>query len=334
MLGALAFLAALLVLPWFSAEGEDRTLSDLRSAFEVPATDPNDLPGAGDPTASTLPEGIPSPDDVADAVEEEARDTATTAMAGAIDDGKARYLELYADVLWLPIAAVVAVAAVVSTVLAPRSMALSLLLGVRRIAGAAVVMAGLAHAAALWVVFTGDGAPSPLFGVWLGIAGLVGRARGLRHRSAPLTPGRPTHPLRRHVHLSGPDRRGRQHGRRPGRSPPSSSARSWPPPARPAPDRHTRRDRPGPRPFRARRGRRPSRRARWGAMSTSDQTATAPAAGRPRTDRAWRWAVGLGGAVLAAVAAIEVVTDDGDGPVTSLLVVGAVLATLPLWSTG
>ena len=173
-LGALAFLAALLVLPWFSADGEDRTLSDLRSAFEVPATDPDDLPGAGDPTASTLPEGIPSPDDVADAVEEEARDTATTAMAGAIDDGKARYLELYADVLWLPIAAVVAVAAVVSTVLAPRSMALSLLLGVRRIAGAAVVMAGLAHAAALWVVFTGDGAPNPLFGVWLGIAGLVG----------------------------------------------------------------------------------------------------------------------------------------------------------------
>ena len=177
-LGALAFLAALLVLPWFDAEGQDRTLSDLRSAFEVPATDPNDLPGAGDPTASTLPEGIPSPDDVADAVEEEARDTAATAMAGAIDDGKARYLELYAEVLWLPIAAVVAVAAVVSTVLAPRSMALSLLLGVRRLAGAAVVMAGLAHAAALWVVFTGDGAPSPLFGVWLGIAGLAGVLAG------------------------------------------------------------------------------------------------------------------------------------------------------------
>lgn len=172
-LGALAFLAALLVLPWFSAGGEDRTLSDLRSAFEVPATDPNDLPGAGDPTASTLPEGIPTPDDVADAVEEEARDTATTAMAGAIDDGKARYLELYAEVLWLPIAAVVAVAAVVSTVLAPRSMALSLLLGVRRIAGAAVVMAGLAHAAALWVVFTGDGAPPPAVGVWIGVGGLA-----------------------------------------------------------------------------------------------------------------------------------------------------------------
>lgn len=66
-------------------------------------------------------------------------------------------------------------------------------------------------------------------------------------------------------------------------------------------------------------------------MSTSDQTATAPAAGRPRTDRAWRWVIGVGGAVLAGAAAIDVVTDDGDGPVTWLLVVGAVLATLPLW---
>ena len=99
-------------------------------------------------------------------------------MAGAIDDGKARYLELYADVLWLPIAAVVAIAALVSTVLAPRSMALSLLLGVRRIAGATVVLAALAHAAALWVVFTGDGAPSPASGVWLGVAGLVGVLAG------------------------------------------------------------------------------------------------------------------------------------------------------------
>ena len=144
-------------------------------------------------TASTLPEGIPSPDDVADAVEEEARDTATTAMAGAIDDGKARYLELYADVLWLPIAAVVAIAACsVSTVLAPRSMALSLLLGVRRIAG----------------VDRGPGRACPRGGAVGGVhrrrrpepvhracgwafAGLVGRARRLRHRPAPLTPRRP-----------------------------------------------------------------------------------------------------------------------------------------------
>jgi hypothetical protein len=150
------------------------TLADLRSAFSVPATDPSDLPGAGDPTASTLPEGLPTPDDVADAVEQQARDSATSAAAGAIDGGKARYLELYTDTLWIGIAVTVGIAAVVSTVLAPKSMALSLLLGVRRIAGAAVVMAGLAHAAALWVVFTGDGAPSPTFGVWVGVAGLVG----------------------------------------------------------------------------------------------------------------------------------------------------------------
>ena len=177
-LGVLDFLAALVVLPWFTAGGDDVTLSDLRSAFEVPATDPADLPGAGDPAATTLPEGIPSPDDVAGAVEQEARDAATSAAASAIDDGKSRYLELYADTLWLIVAATVSVATLLSTVLAPRSMALSLLLGVRRFAGAAIVLAALAHAAALWVVFTGDGAPSPAMGVWLGVAGLAGVLAG------------------------------------------------------------------------------------------------------------------------------------------------------------
>jgi hypothetical protein len=70
-------------------------------------------------------------------------------------------------------AAAVSLAAVLSTLLAPRSAALSLLLGVRRLAGVVVVLAGLAHGAALWIVFTGDGAPSPAIGVWLGLGGLV-----------------------------------------------------------------------------------------------------------------------------------------------------------------
>jgi hypothetical protein len=36
-----------------------------------------------------------------------------------------------------------------------------------------VILAGLAHGAALWVVFTGKGAPDPAFGVWLGVGGLA-----------------------------------------------------------------------------------------------------------------------------------------------------------------
>jgi hypothetical protein len=35
------------------------------------------------------------------------------------------------------------------------------------------VLAGLAHGAALWIVFTGDGAPTPERGVWLGVGGLA-----------------------------------------------------------------------------------------------------------------------------------------------------------------
>jgi len=177
--GAIAFLAALLVLPWFSAGGEDVTLADIRSAFSVPATDPADLPGAGGETPSTLPSGeIPTPDDIADAAEEQVRDAATDAAAGVIDDGKARYLELYADTLWWIVGGVVAVAAVASTLLAPRSTALSLLLGVRRIAAAFLVPAAAAHGAALWIVFTGDAAPTPAVGVWIGVAGLAGAFLG------------------------------------------------------------------------------------------------------------------------------------------------------------
>ena len=178
--GLLAFLAALVVLPWFTAGGEGVTLADIRSAFTVAATDPGDVvPGAGEQTGSTLPEGaIPTPDEITDAAEQQARDAAGSAAAAAIDSGRSRYLELYTDVLWLGVAGVVAVAAVVSTLLAPRSAALSLLLGVRRIAGAATVLAALVHGAALWVVFSGDGAPSPSFGVWLGLGGLAAVVAG------------------------------------------------------------------------------------------------------------------------------------------------------------
>ena len=178
--GLVAFLAALLVLPWFMVGDDGVTLADIRSAFSVAATDPGDVvPGAGEQTGSTLPDGaIPTPDEITDAAEQQARDAAGSAAAAAIDSGRSRYLDLYTDVLWLGVAGVVAMAAVASTLLAPRSAALSLLLGVRRIAGAATVLAILVHGAALWVVFSGDGAPSPSFGVWLGLGGLAAVVAG------------------------------------------------------------------------------------------------------------------------------------------------------------
>ena len=73
--------------------------------------------------------GIPTPDEISEVVEAEVRDQAAQAAAGAVDSGKARYLKLYTRTLWLPVAGGVALAVLFSTVLAPKSVAMSLLLG-------------------------------------------------------------------------------------------------------------------------------------------------------------------------------------------------------------
>lgn len=161
--GAVCFVLALAVLPWFAVGGQDVTLSDMRTAFAVPETPPADEPAGAEGDSSSRPE----------AVGQQARETVGDAAGTAIDTGKARYLEFYTETLWVVAAGAVGVAAVVSTVLAPRSGALALLLGFRRLAGFVTVLVGAAHGAALWVVFGSEGAPDPAFGVWLGVGGLV-----------------------------------------------------------------------------------------------------------------------------------------------------------------
>jgi hypothetical protein len=161
--GLVCFLLGLVVLPWFTSSGEEVTLSDIRTSFTIPETRPEDLPGANteeqpDPGS----DGVPSPGEVGDAVEGEVRDAAAAAAADAIDAGKSRYLELYTETLWIVIAVAVASA-----------VALALLLGFRRLSGFVTVLAGAVHGAALWIVFTGDSAPTPGFGVWLGVGGLA-----------------------------------------------------------------------------------------------------------------------------------------------------------------
>jgi hypothetical protein len=152
------------VLPWFEVAGEEVELADIRQAFTLPETDPDDVLASSSSPPSTLPEGVPSPEDVTgavtDAVEDRVREEAAQAAAGAIDSTKARYLELYADTLWLVAAGGVAVAVLASA-----------LLGLRRLAALAVVLATAVHGVALWVVFTGSGAPDPLLTVWLGLLG-------------------------------------------------------------------------------------------------------------------------------------------------------------------
>ena len=172
--GLAAFLASLFVLPWFVDGGRDVTLADIRSAFTVAQTDPDALlPSGPEAPPPDVTEGVPSPDQVGDAVEQQAREAAADVAASAIDSGRSRYLELYTDTLWLVLAGAVTLATVFSTVLSPRSLALSLILGFRRLAGAVTVLAGIVHGAALSVVFTGTGAPSPASGVWIGVGGLV-----------------------------------------------------------------------------------------------------------------------------------------------------------------
>jgi hypothetical protein len=170
--GLVCFLLALMVLPWFQAEGEDVTLADLRTSFTIPETQPEDLvSGAGEDATGS--DGVTSPDEIDDAAAQAARDTAAEAAADTVDSGKARYLELYVERLWAGVAVALALSVLFSTILAPRSFALSLLLGFRRLSGLVIVLAGIAHGVALWVVFTGDGAPDPLFGIWLGVGGLA-----------------------------------------------------------------------------------------------------------------------------------------------------------------
>jgi hypothetical protein len=171
VVGLACFLAGLIVLPWFEVAGEGVTLADIRSSFTPPETDPEDL-GIASGTPTTLPDGIPTPDEVTDVVEQEVREQAAEAAAGAVDSGKSRYLKLYANTLWMAVAGGAVAAVLFSTILAPRSAAMSLVVGLRRLSGLVIVLAAAAHGAALWVVFSGDG-PSPALGVWLGVGGLV-----------------------------------------------------------------------------------------------------------------------------------------------------------------
>jgi hypothetical protein len=175
--GLVGVLLSLLSLPWFTVAGQDVTLSDIRTAYEAgdeaPGTEAPD-PAAEEESGPTLPEDVTSPGEVGDAVRDEVSDAAGDAAAAAVDSGKARYLELYVERLWLYVAIGTGLAVVFSTILAPRSFALGLLLGFRRLSGFVTFVAAGAHGAALWILFTGDGSPDTTAGVWIGVAGFVG----------------------------------------------------------------------------------------------------------------------------------------------------------------
>jgi hypothetical protein len=173
LLGLVALLLSLTTLPWFTVAGAEVAFPDIREAFSPPETQPGDVvAGAGEGTGATVPSSIPLPDDVRDAAEQEVRNAAGEAAASVIDTGKERYLEFYAETGWMAVAGAGAFAVLFATILSPKSFALSLILGFRRLSGFLVTAAGIAHGVALWVVFSGDG-PAPETGVWVGVGGLV-----------------------------------------------------------------------------------------------------------------------------------------------------------------
>lgn len=164
---------SLLALPWFQVGDQDVTFSDLRTVFTVPETDSEDIV-AGDGTEVTNPDGgLPTPGEAVDVVEDEVRAAAGDAAASAVDETKARYLELYLERLWVFVLGAAVLAVVFSTILTPRSFALGLILGFRRLSGFVTVLGTAAHGVAMWIVFTGDGAPEPVLGAWLGLVGLA-----------------------------------------------------------------------------------------------------------------------------------------------------------------
>ncbi|HEY7072337.1 MAG TPA: hypothetical protein VH479_19570 [Acidimicrobiales bacterium] len=169
--GFAAFVVALLVMPWFEVGGEGVKLSDMRSAFTLAETDPDSLlpDGGGTPPATIDPSaGIPTQDQITDAIEGQAKEAAAQAAADAIDSGRSRYLEMYTSWIWIALIGAVGLATVLGT-----------LLGMRGLASSLLVPAAIAHGAALWVVFSGSGAPSPGVGVWVGVGGLLGVLFGI-----------------------------------------------------------------------------------------------------------------------------------------------------------
>ncbi|HEX6420337.1 MAG TPA: hypothetical protein VFZ77_17690, partial [Acidimicrobiales bacterium] len=172
--GIVGVVLSLMVLPWFTVAGQDVTLPDIRDGFAAQDTPPDEAPGDPAAVATTLPDGIPTAGEVQDIVEDRVREAAAEAVTTAVEEGKARYLELYVSTLWLAVLGVAVAAVVLSTLLSPRSAALSLLVGFRFLSGFLTLAAAAAHGVALWAVFGDDPAPPVGVGAWLGLVGLAG----------------------------------------------------------------------------------------------------------------------------------------------------------------
>ncbi|HEY8527372.1 MAG TPA: hypothetical protein VIL48_20570 [Acidimicrobiales bacterium] len=185
LIGALALVASLAMLPWVEANGQEVTFSDIRDAYEAmdeltnaPLAPPSAPDGSSGSSGLDLSD-IPTTGELTE--------TAT-------NTGKNAYLEVYTAWGWIGVLAGVSVAILFSTLVVPSSKGgrlvtgfltaglLGLLFNVGddegrfgpRISGAiATLGAGGFHLAAVWALFSEDLSPDPAMGVWVGVGGLV-----------------------------------------------------------------------------------------------------------------------------------------------------------------
>lgn len=185
LMGALALVASLTMLPWVEAGGQEVTFSDIRDAYEnVDELTNAPLAPPPAPEGSTGSSGF------------DASDIPTTGeiTETAENTGKNAYLEVYTAWGWIGVLAGVSVAILFATLVVPSSKGgrlvtgfltaglLGLLFNVGddegrfgpRISGAVATLgAGGLHVAAIWALFSEELSPDPAVGVWVGVGGLL-----------------------------------------------------------------------------------------------------------------------------------------------------------------
>jgi hypothetical protein len=168
----------------------------------------------GDPTATSVPTGgtgipattaptvtasSPAPTVVPGAATATTLPAAAPAASGAMGTLGGDYIEAFTEWGWIAVLALTGVAVLFSTLIVPRSFGGRLLTGflmaavigllvnaadregisAPRVTGALVtILAGAGLAGALWQLFGEDAAPSPAWGVWVGVGGATAALLG------------------------------------------------------------------------------------------------------------------------------------------------------------
>jgi hypothetical protein len=200
-------LASLTVLPWVHAFEQSISLPDIRHAFEqadsptsgigTPSTPATTLPITTLPPITTAPPGqggTPPLNTVVPPIGDLSDQPSASLPASDSSSSRDDFIETYARWLWIVSLGLAALALLLSTALVPSDisgrMATGFLMGgivglmingldkkgtwgPRLAAALACLIAGGLHVAAMVNLFTGDGAPDPAAGPWIGLLGFA-----------------------------------------------------------------------------------------------------------------------------------------------------------------